>query len=773
MLNEEQKEKLKKAGYDDNQIRAYESKKFGNVIQPSETGQDITQVGSELKSEFRDTIKSVGDIRGALERGEQGDLRSIFQTTGELAGGISNAIGSVIKGGVKAILPQKQEEQLKSGVIGGIKGLTKVGEVITPDALMEQNVKMIEAYENASPALKRDINSVLGLGSLGLDIVGASATGKVAQQSTRQLNRLRRSGIETIKKNTPRLIRKTTSELPAKQVDDMADTLTTAYRKSFVDDSPAIVNKLEKLAFKNDTTVDDMLKMIAKEGYVPEVDGKLGKFTNSIQDVNTRLERLSVKMDPVYEQVPTLTPINNLFDSAKNFLKQAPDIGTEFNKVVRQLDSIEKSLRSKYGEVLTAKQLNQTLRQLNKSTKAFTREVFEQDADNIVAQAVRKQINDITPQSVGTSVNREMGRLLQMRDVLRALNNKTIDVGVIGGQLGRYLGTVLGAGAGITVAGPGGLVVAGILAYMGGNFVAQLLRKFRFNPKKFKALIDSIKQDDKLVEQLIKQADGENKEILKRALLPEGAIRLTTPARESGVQVVPAGKGVPGRDGGKFKKTFSSTEENLNQKKNLIDKGKDFLKKMNDDQGGFVKNPLAQSNKVDIVNKQPIKVFRGEGKGVGNSTFVQGEYFADSKKFASTFGDVSESTIPANSKIFNFDAVKNTDKLPKELLVDQPTLTKYLTDKGYDFTRNTNARGVEYVKLNKEYNELIDLALGSKTRIEFIEKTLDNYRKYGKELERIKNSGSYRGKVEGSPAVNKVWEDAQKIDKKLLQKANK
>jgi hypothetical protein len=140
----------------------------------------------------------------------------------------------------------------------------------------------------------------------------------------------------------------------------------------------------------------------------------------------------------------------------------------------------------------------------------------------------------------------------------------------------------------------------------------------------------------------------------------------------------------------------------------------------------------------EFVNDAPIKVFRGEGKGIGNSTLVNGQYFADSKKFASTFGDVSEEVIPKGSKIFNLDAVKTGEgSIPHKLLVDQKALTKYLIDKGYDYTKNTNTRGVEYVKLNRIASELDDLAGKSKSLAEFKKTVMDNYPKYRDEIARL------------------------------------
>lgn len=113
----------------------------------------------------------------------------------------------------------------------------------------------------------------------------------------------------------------------------------------------------------------------------------------------------------------------------------------------------------------------------------------------------------------------------------------------------------------------------------------------------------------------------------------------------------------------------------------------------------FVKSQL---DKNSFVTKDAIKVYRGEGKGIGNTTLVNGKYFAGDKKFAETFGDVTEDTIPAGTKIFDLDNIKRgSDLVDDTTLVDVTKLTDFLMDNGFEYTKNTNSRGVEYVNLKQ------------------------------------------------------------------------
>lgn len=145
------------------------------------------------------------------------------------------------------------------------------------------------------------------------------------------------------------------------------------------------------------------------------------------------------------------------------------------------------------------------------------------------------------------------------------------------------------------------------------------------------------------------------------------------------------------------------------------------------------------------VNK-PIKVFRGEGAGIGNSTLTKGKYFAGDEDFAKTFGgDVTTETIPKGVKMFDFDVIKenpNQTLVPEEFLVDPEQMRQYLIDNGFEYTRNTNTRGVEYVQLLtpevKEVQELIKFARSFDDSTDFLEAVTTG-----------QNFDKYRGGVDG------------------------
>lgn len=115
-------------------------------------------------------------------------------------------------------------------------------------------------------------------------------------------------------------------------------------------------------------------------------------------------------------------------------------------------------------------------------------------------------------------------------------------------------------------------------------------------------------------------------------------------------------------------------------------------------------SPLS-SLKQEVTTK-PIKIFRAEDSKTGVSAVADGRYFADSLEGAKRYGDViTETTIPSGSKILNFDAIKNKPNqkiIPQEVIRDPKRLAEWASDNGYNYIKNTNTKGVEYVELSKK-----------------------------------------------------------------------
>jgi hypothetical protein len=159
---------------------------------------DIKQTGSNLRETFADTISDVKDVKKSLSSGEQGDARSIFQATGELAGGISNAAGDLVTGAVKTVLPQSAEDKLKGAI-------NKTAEPIV-NSNIAQN--LVSRYESLDPKTKRDVDAILGIGGLVSEVatggVGADVTKQVVKRGAKLINASTETigeGVDVVKRN--------------------------------------------------------------------------------------------------------------------------------------------------------------------------------------------------------------------------------------------------------------------------------------------------------------------------------------------------------------------------------------------------------------------------------------------------------------------------------------------------------------------------------------------------------------------------------------------
>lgn len=114
---------------------------------------------------------------------------------------------------------------------------------------------------------------------------------------------------------------------------------------------------------------------------------------------------------------------------------------------------------------------------------------------------------------------------------------------------------------------------------------------------------------------------------------------------------------------------------------------------------------------VDEVIKKPIKIFRAEDSNTGVSSTANGQYWAESEKLARQYGDqIATTEIPKGSKVLNFDVVKNNPKqtiVPKDVIIDPAKFGEWAKNNGYDFIKNTNTKGVEYVRLSNKVGDWI------------------------------------------------------------------
>jgi len=130
--------------------------------------EDIKGIGTDIGETFQKRGQAIGEISQSEQSGSQGFLRSAFQKLGQVAGGASDVIGSVLMGGVKALTPQPVQEKVGETVQAGVE---KVIDTQTAQDL-------IARYNSLDDASKKDLQAIGGILSLVTDVTGAGLAKK-------------------------------------------------------------------------------------------------------------------------------------------------------------------------------------------------------------------------------------------------------------------------------------------------------------------------------------------------------------------------------------------------------------------------------------------------------------------------------------------------------------------------------------------------------------------------------------------------------------------
>lgn len=135
-----------------------------------DTVDDFTQIGKDILKGSQKRTDKIADIRKKMESGEKGDVTAILEGAGQLAGAGADAIGAVVKGAFKMVLPPRVEKQAKEVV-------QKLGtEVIKQPKVQE----VIKWYEELPDEDKDAVDAIGGVVSLASEFVGLGAGKRAA-----------------------------------------------------------------------------------------------------------------------------------------------------------------------------------------------------------------------------------------------------------------------------------------------------------------------------------------------------------------------------------------------------------------------------------------------------------------------------------------------------------------------------------------------------------------------------------------------------------------
>lgn len=425
-----------------------------------------------------------GRILGTVARGAKA-ARAVPKTAPTAT--VQSILGRGAEAGRKLGTQAKRAAQV-GGVSGALFGAGR--------ALGEEEKKLTEVAGEAA------LGGILGgVGGAVLGPTISLATGAV-KGTSRLISRAFRGAQKRINPQNR-----------AVAVQDMSD----AVLESMVEDRAGTLNKLEKIANRSrrfgEGRLDEktLVREMVEEGFFPKVEGETARFGDQIADAWERVGILSKGVDEVAQNFTQKTSITSLKKKARESLLKRTDV--DLIRAEGQLNRIFKSLEKQHGKSLTPQTVNKIRMTMNRQTKG---DPFVTDVSREVGNAMRNRLDEFSPDI--RRLNSESQRLIRVIDTMDTLRNRKINVGFLAQGAGRFLGTVGASAGGFQIAGPGGLVVAGLAAQLGARGIANIIRQSRFDAVTREIIKKGLRNDQKLLSEILKKASPVDSALIKRAV---------------------------------------------------------------------------------------------------------------------------------------------------------------------------------------------------------------------------------------------------------------
>jgi len=367
----------------------------------SETLGDIKGIGSDIVSATKRRSANLGESIEAYKKGEQGLGRTILQGVGQSAGLGSDVFGAGVKGAVKTVLPQSGEDMLKSGVQSVVKP------IVQSDAVQS----VISKYNSLDEKTQRDIDALIGVGSLTLDVAGAGATVKGMKAGTQ----LAKTG--------------------AKKVIGLSDDVVNKTKQVFSSGKAKVLDQVLPI----DKTVQTTLKRTSNETLKKYIDqAKMAvtdqksltplelageKAVTALESVQKRLSSIGKQKSSIVAQSKVGNqPMGSVALKARqNILKQVSD---------KTLDATDQNLVNDMLTRLTNLGVNPKLKQVDEFID-YAQEVLYKGSQNLTVKTggrtesiikgivsdLNKQVKGIAPNSY-TTLNAKYADIIDIRNSL-------------------------------------------------------------------------------------------------------------------------------------------------------------------------------------------------------------------------------------------------------------------------------------------------------------------------------------------------------------------
>lgn len=736
-----------------------------NKAEEMEAGQE-KGFFARVWDDFKERGEDIGETFGQYKSGEITGFESGLQTLGQIAGGITDVVGQGLVSGYKAL-----PEGIKEGLSDTGKALldTEVGEQAL--GALQQGIETYEDWAKENPRFAENLEATVNIADLvGLGAIAKSGVkgvgkavgedlGRVAKEFGEQVSKDVKGGVKRVfDRNKPvkeRIsnVKKAIGERAEMPIEKKA--VKESKVLSFVD-NPAISGAL-----------DDIKIMVGLPESTPSVDLAFRAVKPRITK-GKNLRRVKAQMALANETIAGkgLKPkgireyADAIFETKKDVWSQIQSKLDAGQLADKEVDLIPIALRILDRAEDTALQ----------ATSPQAAIQLTRIAEDLVSQG--DTVDILTAERIKQFLNAELDDAFGATDLSKqAKEAKKMITRDIGTQLDEALSDLPDEFRELKVK-------YGALSSIEDDVLKRVIVFERRNPE---GLTDILTKTEAAADiafggttgrlrgiarltigsQLKKANDAD--ELIKRAF---EKLKVNKPPKTKAVTDTAAPKAVNPQGTDQFFGAVAGLE--IDEEGNVtFDPGKALLGMMGTVAIKKIKKPTTSNLKNFTINTpKNIKTFRGEGGGIGNMTYVAGKYMADSPEFAKAFGEVTEHSIPKGSKLFDFDVLKTqgNDIIPEKIINDPYAVTAFLKKLGYNGSKNTNARGVEYV-LFDEPEGLLKKALEFDDKSTFKRYVLDNWDEYRDEINKL-SSKSNRSQIQaefGELPQDKIWKLAQNI----------
>lgn len=299
-----------------------------NTSQGGDTFSDIKQIGTDVKNSVLSATDKVQESLNAGVEGKQGALETTSQIIGQGAKVSSDIIGDVVKGGVKTLLPQETETTIKEGL----------QKTVTPVLQSKAAQDVITKYNNLNEKSKRNVDSLIGFGSLALDIATLGGGKKVGEVALKESVKTGTKALETGAKVTEELL-------------NVSKDATSKVVQKLATPKPTAIEAVGEVLQGKPKDIKAGIKGLSA------IDTKGVKTFEQLENtVNKTITKLALRVDKDLAVDTTKKLLKDLFLSAKT------SAGTvvKTNPVERALKQLNE-LYLKIGDDVAAKNIKETL----------------------------------------------------------------------------------------------------------------------------------------------------------------------------------------------------------------------------------------------------------------------------------------------------------------------------------------------------------------------------------------------------------------------------